>query len=218
MSGSTSCCASIKGPFGFVQVLERDRVGLCSIGRCRCDRSRRHGARYRRCGARSRGADDAWPRRRSARPAARWQRADSDRYAGTHRVPGAGDYRSGSRDPASSNRPRGRRYPVRARPRPARTNYRRSCRRQTTIAIDTIITQEDERYRLRLRRGWPEELKRTPRRRCDPEKRSLGALHHRRLPDLQVLPACNGLHPLPDLRWQNISATAASMRWSWLTT
>jgi F-type H+-transporting ATPase subunit alpha len=137
-----SCCIST-GTVRLRQVLERDRIGCVLLDDVDGDRGRRHGARHRRRGARAGGAGPARPRRRSARPAARRQGADRRRDAhGADRAAGAGDHRPRSRDPAGSDRPCRRRYAVRARPRPARTDHRRPRHRQDDDRIDTIINQK----------------------------------------------------------------------------
>ena len=167
------------GQFGFAQTLERDRVGCVLLDDAEAveagDTVRGTGDVVRVPGRR--GA--ARPRRRSARPAARRQRADR----------GRGASRSSAPAPAIIDRDlvtqpvqtgvlvidalfalgRGQRELI----------IGDRAIGKTTIAIDTIINQTDQRHRLRLCRGRAEDLERAARHRRDPGARRAGALHLR---------------------------------------
>ncbi len=143
-----------KGQFGFAQVLERDRVGCVLLDDVDLHRGRRCGARHGRRSVRAGRTGPAGPGRRSARTPARRERAGRSRRFGTYRAAGARDHRPRSRDPAPVQTGllvvdtlfalgRGYESLIIGRPRHRQDHYRDRHDHQS----------EDERYRLRLRRG-----------------------------------------------------------------
>jgi F-type H+/Na+-transporting ATPase subunit alpha len=84
---------------------------------------------------------------------------------------------------------------------------------KTTIAIDTIINQKtSDIVCVYVAVGQKSS---SVRRAVDAILKSAASSS---LPDLRVLLVCNGLRPSPASPWRNISVIATSMRWSWLTT
>ena len=137
----------------------------------------------------------------------------AERYEPIER-PGTRDHRSRSRQRAGPDRLARRRCHVRAGPRPARADHRRSRHRQDGDRRRLHHQSEDQRHRLRLRRGRPEDRPRSSASstRSRPTARpSAASSSSQRVGSLR---ACNGSRPSPASPWRSIFAIAASTRWS----